>query len=288
MPPSIKKQIPTANPKRKVGGSVVDRIGEYDFDQPEGIKILIYGKSKTGKSRTIATFPGPILWIICSGGNKSGELRSIPLEHRKKIKAVTVNSSMEVRTLIEHARDSGLYKTVALDHGTGLQDRVLAEILKVDELPAQMKWGTASRDQYMDAGTQCRELFRMLLSLSCNVVIAGQERAPKDVGDDNEMLLPTVGVELMPSLAGWLHPAVDFIVQTFKKQKTIVKTSKINGKDVNIEVAVPGADFCLRTGPHGIYNTGFRTPIDNAPDYIVNPSYDKIMQIVNGTYKGTK
>ena len=286
MPPRIEVQKPVASTAKKTG-SVVSRIQPYTPEEADGIKCLIYGRSKTGKSTLASTFPGKILWIITSGGNKKGELRSIALEDRKKIDMVVLDSVMEARDLIKDLRSGSLkYATVVNDHVSGFQDKCLAEIMKVEQLPAQMSWGTASRDQYMECGTTCREIWRDLLSLPHNVVLIGQEKAPKDIGDDSELLLPVVGVDLMPSLAGWLYPACDYIVQTYLEQKTIERKIKIGDKESIQSQKVNGANYCLRTGPHSIYTTGFRSPRGTViPDHIVNPSYTKIMQIVQGKWK---
>jgi ABC-type polar amino acid transport system ATPase subunit len=54
----------------------MDRITDLDFED-QGIKMVLYGSSGSGKTTLWATFPKPILAIICSGGFKSGELRSV-------------------------------------------------------------------------------------------------------------------------------------------------------------------------------------------------------------------
>jgi ABC-type lipoprotein export system ATPase subunit len=49
------------------------------------IQLLLYGRSGTGKTTLWSTFPKPILGVICSGGQRSGELRSVSLEDRRHI-----------------------------------------------------------------------------------------------------------------------------------------------------------------------------------------------------------
>lgn len=282
MPPRIEKQKPTAVPRRK-SGNVIDRIAPPTFESSTGLKCLIYGKSKTGKTRTAATFPGPILWIICSGGNRGGELRSIALADRSKVQSVTINNVMEVREVTAHAAKGG-FQTLAMDHVSGLQDMALAEAMGIARLPAQMTWGTATREQYLEAGTNCRELLREMLALTCNVVVISQERST-EVDEENELLLPTVGVDIMPSLANWLYPAFDYIMQTYKAQKTASNTTKVGKEDVVTTSFVEGTDFCLRTGPHAIYTTGFRVPKGSyLPDHIVDPTFAKIKTVIDGKW----
>src|ERR1044072_7380628 len=80
--------------------SVVDRIKPMTMENDEGLKMLLYGVSGTGKTTLWATFPGPILAIICSGGNRSGELRSIKTpDIVKKVHEVELRNSEEIMTL---------------------------------------------------------------------------------------------------------------------------------------------------------------------------------------------
>lgn len=285
--PIVNKQSPTSKPAAVARPqSVIDRIGQYS--NQDYIRMLIYGRSKTGKTRTISTFPGPILWIICSGGNESGELKSVSAEAKKNIKPVTLYHSSEMRDLINHVKaSSGRYKTVVQDHVSGLQDKILSEILGLDKLPEQMTWGTATRDQFMACGTQCREYLRSFLGLPANTILVGQEKSPKEIEDNGgDLLLPIVGVDLMPSLAGWLYPAVDFIVQMCKMPKKERKEFKgKDGKVVVQEKTIAGADYCLRTGPDSVYTTGFREPGTGlVPQFIVNPTYAKIKKVLDGKW----
>lgn len=276
--PQISKQTPTV---RKKTGSVIDRIGEGwggNF-----LKILLYGQSGTGKTTLWATFPGPILAIICSGSRKPGEMKSIDTpEYRKKIQPVVLYDSAECKQLVEHVQETGRYKTVVLDHVSGLQDLTLKEILGLDELPAQKGWGLAKQDQWGQSTLQCKEIIRSLLALDTNVVIIGQERE-SEPKEDSEIQLPHVGVATTPSLAGWLNPAVDYICQTFKRAKMVERRNKIGGKEVVTMERGKGVEFCLRTAPHDIFTTKFRKPKGKPlPELIVDADYNKIMTIITG------
>lgn len=282
--PTPVRQSPTGVKKKKAG-SVIDRISALGT-QDNFLKVLLYGKSGTGKTTLWATFPGPILGIICSGGNKTGEVRSINTpEYRKKIKMVTIQESTEVGELVSYVQSNGAFKTIVLDHVSGLQDLVLKEILGLDELPAQKSWGLATQQQYGQCTQQVKEYLRALLNLDLNVVILGQERTfdSTDEGPGSEMLQPTVGVALTPSLAGWLNPACDYILQTFKRAKMIRTVTKVGTKQVTTEKRGKGVEYCLRTEPHDVYTTKFRVPKGRPlPDVIVDPSFDKINRLIQG------
>lgn len=267
--------------------SIVDRISPIGFSSDDGIKMCLYGRSGTGKTTLWATFPGPILAIISSGNEKPGELRSIDTpEYRKKIKQVVLNETQELKELIAYLRSSKAFKTVVLDHATGLQDQVLKEVLGLEELPAQKSWGMARREDYGVCTTQCKEYLRALLSLDANVVIVAQERGFGG-GDDtmSEIIAPSVGAGLMPSLAQWLHPTCDYVCQTYIREQTETKKIKIgSGKDAKThdkEVKTGNIEYVLRVKADPVFISKFRVPRGTElPDAIVDPTYAKIAALI--------
>ena len=287
MPPVVNKQSPKTiktTTRTSRSGSVLDRIAPVEFDSDEGIKMLLYGESGTGKTTFWSTFPGPILAIVCSGGNRAGELRSLGSDARKKVQTVTLESSSEMKELVEHAK-GGEFQTVVLDHASGLQDLVLKELLGLDEIPAQKSFGMASQQTYGQCTQMVKEYVRALLNLSCNVVIVAQQRTfgGKDDGLDPELIKPTVGAGLVPSMASWLNSSCDYCVNTFVQGKYADKTQTIAGKPVTTRVKEKGVEFALRTGKHEVYYTKFRLPMGAVlPDSIVNPTYDKVISLIRG------
>ena len=282
--PVISKQTATSKRVARTGG-VVDRIAPIGFDS-EGIKMLLYGESGTGKTTFWATAPGPILAVVCSGGNQPGELRSVDTpEYRKKISQVTIASSDELRELIPYVRDSGKFATVVLDHASGLQDLILKELLGLEEIPVQKSFGLASMQIYAQCAQMCKEYLRGLLSTDLNVVIVAHQRTfgGKDDGMDPDLIKPTVGAGMVPSLTSWINGACDYIVQTFKKEKWSTKRTEVNKKIVETRVREKGIEYALRTGPHEVYYTKFRVPRGTKlPEYIVDPDFDKVSKLIHG------
>jgi hypothetical protein len=262
---------------------IIDRIGPIDFPEENGLRMLLYGKSGTGKTTFWATFPGPILCIVCSGGSCPGELRSINTEaYRAKISQVVLRGTEELRPLLEYLRSTKKYRTTVLDHASGFQDLTLKEILDLDELPAQKKWGMATQQQYGTSATMCKEAFRGLLSLPGNVVIVAQERE-FTVEGASDLIAPTVGAALTPSVTGWLGPACDYVVQTYLRSKSLSVEAKVGEKKVVVKKRGEGVEYCLRTEPHEVFQTKFRLPKGHPlPECIVDPSYDKVLKIIRG------
>lgn len=268
---------------------VLDRIKPMGFDKDDGIRILLYGKSGTGKTTLWATFPGKILALTCSGGGKPGELRSIDTaEYRKKVDEVNILRSVEITDVVDALEDGSLkgYKTLVLDHCTGLQDMSLAEILGMSEIPTIKNWGLADLKEYGQCSLQCQEHLRRMFRLKMNVVIITQERVHKEEGRDSELMRPTVGAGLMGSLATYLHSNADYVGQTFLREREVTTFTEVGDEKIETTMKVPGeVEYCLRVGPHPIFYTKFRKPKQQVQagmraSVIVDPDYDKIMKVI--------
>lgn len=283
--PSVSKQRATKKKKSTVKkrGGILDKIQPIGFDDDEGISINIYGKSGSGKTTLWATFPAPILCLIVSGGKRSGELRSVDTpENRKRIKSIHIEKTSDLTDIIKHQEETGEFATIVLDHASGLQDLKLKEILDIDELPAQMGWGIASQQDWGQCALQMKESLRALLNLKCNRVIIAQEREFSNNSDTDSIIAPYVGSALTPSVAAWLEPACDYVVQTFKRAKMITTTKKVGGKTLKITERGKGVEYCLRVGPDEVYNTKFRVPGGVGEDVIIDPTYNKIENLIKG------
>lgn len=260
------------------------------------MRMLLYGASGTGKTTLWASFPSPILCLLCSGSGRPGELKSIKTpENRKRIKPVVINSVAQFHQQLDEARN---YATVVLDHATGFADLVIKELLNLDEIPVTKSkkagkgesWSLVSMQQYGQLAIICKETFRTLLNLPPNIVIVAQERTfggkeegmPASGPVDPEVIKPFVGAALTPSVAGWLNPACDYIVQTFKRPKTETTYTEVNGKKIPMTKRLPGVQYCLRVEPHDTFITKFRVPGGIKQDVIVNPSFTKIQAVING------
>jgi hypothetical protein len=294
LPPKNSRPTTQARPPTQTS-SADDPWGAADY-----VRLLLYGRSGTGKTRTAATFPDPILWLLCSGGNRPGELRSVDTpENRRRIRPVVLRSSDQLRQELQALTGpAGVAPaTVVLDHASGFSDLVLKEILGYSldrELPAQKGWGLASQQQYGQCTAQCKEHLRALLNLPCNVVVIAQERTfGGDEGDLSEIVKPTVGPALQPSLAGWLGPACDYVCQTFIRPKLVLTKAQVGKATVETRTRARNEfEFCLRTGPHDVYHTKFRVPTGAPPlpDAVVLPdnppagvsAYDKILALTKG------
>lgn len=271
--PKITKQ--TMKPAPKPSGL------QSAWEMVETFSLLLYGVSGSGKTRLWATWPKPILALICSGGTKPGELRSINTpEYRKSITPYIVDQSTQAWQLLETA---SRYATVVLDHATGFQDLILKEILGLEEIPVQKAWGTATLQQYGQRSLQCREFFRAFLSLSQYRVVVAQEATFDADSDAGDLIRPHVEAALSKGLVEWLNPACDYIGQMVIRGKTEEVESKIAGKTVKTRRRIAGEnEHCLRTIPDEVYRAKFRVPPGKVlPPLIPDPTFAKIEKIIS-------
>jgi hypothetical protein len=277
-----KVQQETTKSKRVT--DVLSRIGPIGFKEGDGLKVCLYGQSGSGKTTFWATWPKPILAIIVSGGSNPGELRSIDTpDYRKTIQSVTLREPGELSQLTDFLSGDSKFKTVVLDHASGLQDMTLREILGIEKLPEQKSWGMASREQYGQCALKMKEMLRTFLDLDSNVIVVAQER-DFNSDTDSDILMPSVAAALSPSVVGWLNPACDYIVNTFKRERRVETSETVGGKTIKRMKKIDGeVDYCLRVGPDPVYTTKFRMPKGSTLPYVItDPTYDKMLKLIRG------
>lgn len=307
--PVTKRVLPNTAQPKTINLAIEDTIGWDYMDLDDYLRVAIYGNTATGKTSLASTFPGKILWLVCSGGDKPGELKTIRTEKlMAKIDPKVIKSSEDAFRVIDYAKSSGKYSTIVIDHITGVQSLMVMEVLKLKEAPlaygrshAQENRGMTlvSEQEWGFIGIECQKLLRPILSMDCNVVIIGHQREfrPKkkeDSDGSSDLAMTSIGIAVIPGLAGWIYGATDFNLQTFIRPKMIesVVESKTKGAPpIVTTVRDPAKKFqyCCRTGPHDLFTSKFRLSVefaDRLPECIVNPSYDKIVALTKGEEVG--
>jgi shikimate kinase len=277
----VKKKVSKKSPIRKKAGGVIDRIVPVSEWEGSGIKINLYGRNGTGKTTIACTFPKPLLLVGFEDGTKS-------IKTVEGVDFLRVENTNELRDLTEHAGKN--YATIVVDTATSLQDQILKELLGLDDLPVVLGWGTVSREQYYRRAEKTREFLRLFLELPINVVILAQEKdhtKKEEVSGDEEVLAPFIASNLGYTTCGWLHDHCDYICQCLIRGRTkenIITVGK--GKKtrrVKTKVRVEGSEYCLRTLVHPLYACKLRVDRNTKiPDVIVDPTFDKINQLIQG------
>ena len=268
--PTVRKQTKRTS---KVQG-VASRIKPVGLHG--GVKLLVYGRGKTGKTRFACTFPKKVLVIGTEDGTRS-------VSNVKGVDFVQIERSSELDELVDLLKE-GTYASACLDTAGGLQDMILKEILGLEDTPVQKSWGIAKQQDWGTTAMQTKERLRGFLDLAnthnTNVVVIAHERN-FDSDSESDLIFPTVGAALTPSVSGWLNGAVEYICQTFIREET-KDVKLVKGKTSQKKTG--RAEYCLRIGPHPIFMTGFRVPVGvEVPDSVVDPSYEKIRKLIEGS-----
>lgn len=288
-----RKIIPKSSATDDEDNGVLGRIKPIGFGEDDGIKLMLYGRSGTGKTTLWGTFPGKTLAVLCSGSDTPGELRSIDTpENRGRIDSVVLRKGEELVEVTKMLRESpGEYRNVVLDHASGYADLLLRDILGLDEDIVQKSFGMASQQDYGQMSVQFKTYLRGLIGLSQNVVIIAHERTfGEREGADSEAMTEgveqTVGAALTPSLTNWMNGAMDYLARTFVRQQVITRWKKVKIKDkvkkMAEKTATDKVEYCLRVGGSPTYQTKFRVPGGIAESVVVDPTYDKVMALIRG------
>lgn len=257
--------------KRTVSNSILTRaklVTEIEMV----ITALFYGRSGTGKTTISGSFPKPLLVVDI------GERGTDSLSNSEGIKSIQVTEWSEIEEIYWALKrgDSG-YNTVVLDalhtmQSLALMEAKLSSGKKETDQVSQRDFGQAS-----GLLVQWLYHFRDLRDIGINVVFLCHDKVQEhDTDDDADMILPEVGPRLMPSLAGAVCGMVNVVGNTYIRE--VVTKSKVAGSKAHREV-----QYCLRVGPHAYYSTKIRRPKDlPIPEFIVDPSYDKLVSVIKG------
>jgi hypothetical protein len=231
------------------------------------VSMVTYGRSGTGKTTVSSTFPKPILLLDI----KEEGTDSIADYSDDEIKVLPVESWDDIEQAYWYLESGNHpFKTVVIDTVTQMQDVCMKDVLEQErrDFPTQQIWGTVS-------GLMKRWLIDFR-DLPMEVNFLAQERVHEtDSDDDGEELDPSVGPRLMPSVAGTLNAAVKVIGYTYIQEVVKKSTSGIKRDK----------EYRLRVGPHPYYITKIRKPKNKeCPEYIPDPTYDKIISIMKGKY----
>jgi hypothetical protein len=243
-------------------------IGEFN----EHTVAFLYGKAGRGKTYIASTFPKPILLL-----NIANEEGLKTLRNQKGIEVADVKTWNDFLELHAWLSKGSKYKTVVLDQITSLQtlgQEWLADKHRKDVEDLFGMWGKAWGElsgeikTWLQAYRELREHY--------HVVFLAHERVfDTDENADSSDLTPSVGGSTMPSVASFVNGACDIVGQAFIR---VLKSKDEHGKPIR------KTQYCLRVGPHPNYITKIRRPPDAGPipEFVVNPSYQKLVEIEAG------
>jgi hypothetical protein len=235
------------------------------------VTMLGYGESGTGKTVFGATFPKPLLLLdIREKGTES--ITDVP-----GIFVLEINKWEDLwgdvdKSIYWQLRGQNTYKTIMLDQLTSAQAVAIDHMresrgMKASDPLSQRTWGQLSgMMQEMIYG------YRDLYVDGYNILFLAHQRIRDPQEEEDDRLAPSVGSNLMPSVASCINGAVSVIGNTFIRE---VHDKKAKTSEVQ---------YCMRVGPHAFYRAKIRRPVSAGPvpGIIVNPSYEKIRRISKG------
>lgn len=240
-----------------------------DLTKIETPKVFtIWGHPGTGKTTLISTFPKPILLLdIAENGSesaKSSDLKS------GDITVIPISNFDEMDEALEIALEDG-YKTVVIDNMTGNQVQC-HEKVKAEENKSKMTqpmFGIASQLQ--------KKLIIAYKSLTDEGIIPVFicHSRTDEVETEMDESIASIGPQMTPAISQFLCGTSQIVGQTYIKEVTEI----IKGKRHT------SMEYCLRVGPNPHFMTKIQKPKDaDCPEYIIDPTYDKTMDIVKGKY----
>lgn len=285
MPPTPIKQNPTtATPTRLSPQSIMSRILPVKQPDVDRQKWAIYGVAKAGKTRFVCSFKKPMLLIGAEDGTAS-------VAGTKGLEFIHVQSLAEFNEVVDLVK-GGKWASVAVDTLSKLRDMRINELFAVRGGPVPdkkpfMYASQAWKDVWTQTGKDLKNSLGTLLDLprtqALNVLIISQEANltyDDGSGASSELLRPAIGSAVGKSMCDWLHAECDYIGQMVIRRETIDEESEIG----IIKKPTGKNEHCLRVMSDGIYQAGFRLPEGRVltNEFIVNPNYEKIVELIKG------
>lgn len=246
-------------------------------ETPPYRSTVLYGRSNTGKTTLAATWPKPILFLdVRDRGTDS-------ISDVEDIEVMEVNTFEDFERVYWYVKKHPeRFKTVVIDTVSQLQGIVIREQAAKkgkDEANAG-DWGTMAKRDWAEVSALMKEWlinYRDLQDLGVNVVFIAQDRVfnfdEDDDDTDDNRIAPEVGPALSPATAKVLNASVTIIGNTFIRLRP---ADKKKGRKEKIQ-------YCLRVGPSPVYVTKMRKHRKvEVPSFIVDPTYDEIMEIMKG------
>jgi len=261
--PGIQRQTPprpATNGTRDKPSGALGRIKPVGQHTDAGSKMVIYGSNSAGKTFLACGAEKPLLLIGFEDGTKS-------VRDFEGVDFVQIENTDEVPALAKEC-GKGRYRSVVVDTATSLQDMVLKELLNLDQVPVQLKWGTVPREVYFMRAEKTKELIRCFLSLRAqNVIVLAQEKdhTPPKVkakdGDepaeaaprDDQIVKPFIAPSLGGETCRWLMENVDHVCQLFVRDQLLTQRKEYvnpTTKEVRVKETTYNTgrkERCLRT-----------------------------------------
>lgn len=251
----------TRTRKRLTPAQIEKRIVPISRADPY-VKLMVYGRNGTGKTRFAASAPDVLLIDINEKGTKSAR-------HIKGPKVYRVSHWEDMADIFWYLKaGEHPYKSVAIDTLTQMQSLCMRFVLREEadrdptkdpSMPGRREWGKM--------GELMKPLLMSYRNLPMHVIFTAQERT---FGDDDEGGIVEHVPDMSPGPRGAAMGAVDVIGRLYQSE---VKTKGAKGRSSKWETR-------MLVGPHAAYVTKDRT--GNLGRIVRNPNVPDIIHASNG------
>lgn len=308
--PSITSTAPVRSELTQTGraGGALGTAVRASAIERSWMKVLLYGRSRVGKSTLAAQWPKPLLAVACEPRENGGADSLIGMDGvsvvvvglKPQLDATTgvaeqwcgsAKAEQVADELMETSQQTGTcpYKSVVLDV-TALQDIVLAEILgwtTVDNVlkrPRRGETGGASFKVFGERAAKCISVFRKYKDLPCHVIFCAQEKDHNPAKDEDGNAVGSklvreaqersfIAANLGQASVEWLQNACQYVCQLYMSAEVSETTTTIDVAGVQTPQVVMASTGRyirrLRTSYHPNYSAGITAPgINVVPEYI--------------------
>lgn len=222
---------------------------------------VIYGKSNSGKTYVASTFPKPMLYL------RIGDDGSNTIARVGGIKGVPLNSTKQLKDIAKELQKDKAYKTIVVDTFSLLTNEWVDEnVIKKNKRMTQQFWG--------DLKTETEELIKEMHKLARkHIVVLTCHEATDAIDGMEDEIAPDVRPSVSKGARTYLEGMANYGIHTTRIVKEVTKGNTTK------EVVKYAADI----GPNPYYWTKLQIdPSIKVPSRIINPTYDKFMEIIGG------
>ena len=220
-----------------------------------------WGKSGTGKTKFVSTFPKPMLYI------RIGDDGSNTIANVEGIQAIHAESLEDLKKIGEELKKDRKYKSVAVDTFSMITNVWIDQnIVQKKKKMTQQSWG--------DLKVETEELIKIFHEVAKTHIVALTCHESNDTieGMEDE-IIPDFRPNTTKGARTYLEGMANYGIHMAKMKKTIVKDG------VEKEVV----RYVGHLGANSYYWTKLQIDPDiKIPDSMVNPSYEKIMKLIQG------
>ena len=220
-----------------------------------------WGKSGTGKTKFVASFPKPLLYI------RVGDDGSNTIANVDGIKAIHAETLEQLKEIGKELQKDKKFASVAVDTFSMITNVWIDQnITQKKKKMTQQAWG--------DLKVETEELIKIFHEVAATHIVALTCHESNDsIEGMEDEIIPDFRPNTTKGARTYLEGMANYGIHMAKMRKTVIKDG------VEKEVV----RYVGQLGANSYYWTKLQIDPDiKVPEAVVNPTYDKIMKIVNG------